>query len=1182
MPGPIIPAGGVITPDTYARNMSWVNQAKALVAQVEAKSELGLQRYLDERESLRQRVEAGREAERILAQLESSSSADPEAGPPAIYNQHYPNAVYDEGPSTARIVEVPSPVQQLPQMSPSMPLAPTSTSQPSHQRKQQYMANSSGDSIPYTSVRQAPQNLSASQSFQHTPYHRSQPPQAMGTIPRTSQAQHIYRQTVQPISQSSQQAYSQLPSPSVNMQTMPPGPNSSNYTSGTTQQQVPVPSTSSSLDGALGSAAGAKAADGITHAKVTYSSRQTDTALASASGQTTEITSRATHYEKMLFNILKALSPQTVKQILQRVSDILNQKGNRDVASTPQAQHTELFVQAVMAQIQGLSQQEVSLSMQKVITALNGFWHPNIAAQQKAAPASTTASLQTTSPATVAPSHTHGPKPTPTLPRSNSNIKSINPYLEQAKSNIMSQISSAQASAPPRISQTSFKSSYGHVPTISANENIISSGTGSSGIPLFTTPAQLAAELLKHSRVPHGANRYSMPVSREAGTHRASSDDIPRSSNAYQRVPGPSGSLRGGLQPVVSTSSPPAAAPSDTTSMASQQNVGARPRTPVNAEKTSNLWTPDKADKTRLAQDVLRSLGRPKSSRKNSTSPSPAIKKQRTDEIIEDMVEELRSPAVMELEQAQQLPVAGMLQKEVIPLDIMQNGTAYSNDVLIPEIVEVPDGQEVAAAATMPEPIVLSPPISRTASPLPSHGVIEVSDGDEAAPFTNVGQDIKISDNDVETTDAMGGNDTSDAIMNAPSRRIIMSTPDEDQVKDFYILVPPIPAWAKRAKSPYVGETSEEYREGSDDENWRQADEAQEAVRLGYIAMRELPCCWKACGAVLNSAQRLEKHVKEHAADKEEWNTFSCEWHDCTRRFSDKPKLIHHLIRHATGSLFCAYEGCDEAFSSPRELLDHHKSNKHSRDTLRKTSVPFCPVENKPVPPLPGVIPLYLASGGQVSKHPISREQHQWLGARVLENIMPFKFSGRRSNAAVPSRNSRRLAEKITNVKSDASDAETALADIRRWTDDEYLNFADGYDVSNKAAKRCSDIPSDDVTALCDGKLVIWPIDDDKREIGLEAEEESLELEYPGDDEVDRDREPPPADEVMDDTEAVLVDTRSVKPHDASEVAGNSSVAMAADDPGSYLDADGQVRSLPRWTALPSNGGEEEMVESLL
>ena len=129
-------------------------------------------------------------------------------------------------------------------------------------------------------------------------------------------------------------------------------------------------------------------------------------------------------------------------------------------------------------------------------------------------------------------------------------------------------------------------------------------------------------------------------------------------------------------------------------------------------------------------------------------------------------------------------------------------------------------------------------------------------------------------------------------------------------------------------------------------------EEMRAAAQIAYDRMRETPCQWHGCGAVLNSLSTLQKHAALHATDNEEWvrplfpvascfycprarargqsllymtdgcdgdglpltganlqGTYACRWQNCSHRFSDEAKLARHVQKHATLPLPCAYEG---------------------------------------------------------------------------------------------------------------------------------------------------------------------------------------------------------------------------------------------------------------------------------
>ncbi|KAI0349318.1 hypothetical protein OH77DRAFT_1440494 [Trametes cingulata] len=242
--------------------------------------------------------------------------------------------------------------------------------------------------------------------------------------------------------------------------------------------------------------------------------------------------------------------------------------------------------------------------------------------------------------------------------------------------------------------------------------------------------------------------------------------------------------------------------------------------------------------------------------------------------------------------------------------------------------------------------------------------------------------------------------------------------------------------------------------------------------------MREVPCLWGGCGAVLNSMSTLQKHVVLHAGDNTDWGTRACQWQSCSHRLSDEAELAHHLRKHAQVPFFCAYEGCDKSFNTPEAFLAHHKSSMHRNGQLRRTPWPFVPDISRELSPLPEVLPAYMSVPRRIVPHPMSKERHQWLGRKVIENITAFQYRGGGSMADKPAR-SLRLAEMDPAAMLAGVTHEAALGQIKRWIDGRYLAFVNGYDASRKPALQCPEIPSQEVTQMVYAGLVLWHREDD-------------------------------------------------------------------------------------------------------
>ncbi|KAI0737034.1 hypothetical protein C8Q80DRAFT_1348509 [Daedaleopsis nitida] len=183
-------------------------------------------------------------------------------------------------------------------------------------------------------------------------------------------------------------------------------------------------------------------------------------------------------------------------------------------------------------------------------------------------------------------------------------------------------------------------------------------------------------------------------------------------------------------------------------------------------------------------------------------------------------------------------------------------------------------------------------------------------------------------------------------------------------------------------------------------------------------------------------------------------------WHGCLgNKFVDKARLLKHLWKHASVPLLCPYEGCNEQFDEAAGQTPQWTAAVERANCIRSGG------ERAVLSALPGVVPAYM-------------ERHQWLGARVLENIVCFKWQGRRSNAAVPSRGARRLAEKIAAAELAGSTPGGGLAYVRRLIDDEYLNFADGYS-SGWHTQVYEEVPSAEVSQMVTNGLVLFAGDGD-------------------------------------------------------------------------------------------------------
>ncbi|PIL37538.1 transcription factor [Ganoderma sinense ZZ0214-1] len=396
-------------------------------------------------------------------------------------------------------------------------------------------------------------------------------------------------------------------------------------------------------------------------------------------------------------------------------------------------------------------------------------------------------------------------------------------------------------------------------------------------------------------------------------------------------------------------------------------------------------------------------------------------------------------------------------------------GRALDADLELQQLVDEDGASEVSSAAPRKRrrtnrAYVLAPPLPAYAASLRGNEIVWWG---SQSPSSSVASGSRYG------TPSVGGSASA-------SKRA--SPAGEDGMED------ELPEWRGRLLFPDEGVCDENVDQGpcvaADEEVGPVAElepdadgeEAEAAAELAFSRLREMPCSWDGCGAVLNSMATLQKHVVRHAGENSEWGTFTCQWKGClSNSFKDEQSLVRHLQKHARSPLLCAYEGCDRSFASASDLLHHHQSSKHRDGQLRKSCYPAPPPENRrQLSPLPDVLPVYMFTVRPVRRHPISRDRHQWVGPKVLENITSFKYTGRRSHAGQPSRLSRRLAEKVVAVELASVTPESGHAQIRRWIDDEYLDFADGYDASRRYRVWCADIPAGEVTQMVHDGLALF------------------------------------------------------------------------------------------------------------
>ncbi|KAH9045453.1 hypothetical protein EDB85DRAFT_32711 [Lactarius pseudohatsudake] len=181
----------------------------------------------------------------------------------------------------------------------------------------------------------------------------------------------------------------------------------------------------------------------------------------------------------------------------------------------------------------------------------------------------------------------------------------------------------------------------------------------------------------------------------------------------------------------------------------------------------------------------------------------------------------------------------------------------------------------------------------------------------------------------------------------------------------FYIAVPPLPEWVRRAKRRKVANNGL----GSEETGQRSDREYAENELANRLCPRH--CHWSGCQAVLNSMYTLKQHVRRHQSEVEPIGpamTVSCQWKQCRMEIT------------------CIYDDCEERFSRAQDLAAHERSE-HANDESPPCAIPQRPVLKNHVP-LPQTLPSYTVTTRPASKPSISAERHSRLGPWVAELLI--------------------------------------------------------------------------------------------------------------------------------------------------------------------------------------------------
>ncbi|KAI0326712.1 hypothetical protein GY45DRAFT_1258466 [Cubamyces sp. BRFM 1775] len=1218
----------VVTPEDYQANLQRIQKVKAALAFYEQQNDQGLQRFYEERQALEQQIEQGRLAAYVPASLSDLCACSafpapyaPVAGPStASTSQTHPGPAYQtsttaptvtELPTSAQIVEVPSPRVDRPIPGDSSGRADylyrAQQAQPSAQENAaapqqyvntgrlpnggvatpQYAATSSGrvGNLPSSYVgtnRQPYQMAAAAQTAQPSFYRPTQQHQQQFSVPRETQPSHSRRST-----QAAPHAPSRHPQPPA-PHVSNAGPSRQQHTDmpqvASAPQQPRYGTSFSSLDGALGTAS-SSAPESVPHAKVTYASRHSARTTQAVNQQVPQPTGVDPRDEQQLFQFFKQVGPATVQKLMVQVLNIVARKQSGGGVSASEEQLKSLLNEHMQQACEVISERLKKHSIVELKELFIKFFNIlKIGREQARAYEDTIRDvMQAEHPLPAQPS---APLPNGASPQTASAPPQVQPVASSSRipASTPSPATAAPPIARPRNASTSQSTPHAQSPPSIAARDVVNPDvvqpSASVGPATPSGPQQQTRLQWYVPRDPtmavayrdaQGFIRYMFPPT-NLQQPRAVSGTTPTIGTAVPSFVQNASSQARPSPLSTSTTAPP----TDGTPEKAQE----RPQSP---------WTPEKADRSRLAQDIMRSLGKPMGSfgdpllrsptkttapytfesaqasrsnkRKPSAEPGEATpsKRQRAQELelasvptsVPDTAQgAIPSPEVIDLTSSTSSetvaePMRTSPDAAPAPTDDPETALAMraseepgDTTVTIPAVdratsmvsTDSTDVEKVQAAmvveAEVPESVASEPPSSAKSVSPPS-----VPQSADVVDLPSVDECLFAAESAPEVADAstMPGPDAPSPPPAEPEGTKSVS-PARAKVPLFL----PSPSSSSGASSSGAQDDS---RPAPQDEDVLSDGEA--APRLPYrhkgkgkarqmsLDIDLATTSTSASASPPPSARRpyklyvavppLPAYVRRlreagtastsaNVSDSEDGDgdgltltltganlqgTYACRWQTCSHRFSDEAKLARHLRRHAMLPLPCAYEGCDASFNTHEAFLTHYKSSKHRDSPLRRTPSPLPPPEDRPaLSPLPDNVPAYLAITRRVARHPISKERHQWLGPKVvLENLTAFKYSGGRSNAALPSR-SRRLAEKVAAAELAGVTPDAALEQIKRWIDDEYLSLADGYDASRRPWLRCADIPSQEVTQLVDAGLVLWPADsEDNQKADAEEEE---------------------------------------------------------------------------------------------
>ncbi|GJE87486.1 hypothetical protein PsYK624_035690 [Phanerochaete sordida] len=345
-----------------------------------------------------------------------------------------------------------------------------------------------------------------------------------------------------------------------------------------------------------------------------------------------------------------------------------------------------------------------------------------------------------------------------------------------------------------------------------------------------------------------------------------------------------------------------------------------------------------------------------------------------------------------------------------------------------------------------------------------------------------------------------------------------------------------------------VDEFAEDFRD--DEAKRKEGEEARAVHDLCYNQLHPTPCHWEGCDALLDSAKKLGLHARTHAEeyDDDHDGIVSCLWSGCPRDYKTKERLAHHVQKHSLHPVVCPYDGCNFECWSNHDMLMHVKQTAH-RDGRRKPQASLIPPDpNYAPPPMPQLMPAYMTVEQPIRPATMSKIRHTTLAAKVLKNIAtsaPFGIIDKSTSVRTPRRP--KLSDKLTaNLDSDSE----APGGRGGWRSagpyDQWLPHR-----SMRVRRICDDIPSKAVTDMFARGMTIdaewlergetdWQPDwhdedaDGETDLGDELSFEQQETK-------------PPADDVLPVIDVEMWD--AAHPQDGQPVAGPSGTRHDEDKP---------------------------------